>query len=52
MTMVLSKVRKIIRIGTPQEIITDEILREIYGSDVRVVNVNGSKFVIPESEAR
>ncbi|MCC6028064.1 MAG: ABC transporter ATP-binding protein [Archaeoglobus sp.] len=43
---------KIIRIGTPQEIITDEILREIYGSDVRVVNVNGSKFVIPESEAR
>ncbi len=40
--------RRLLRIGTPSEIITEELLREVYGIDVRVLNLDGLKFTVIE----
>jgi iron complex transport system ATP-binding protein len=40
--------RMILRIGSPSEIITEELLREVYGVDVRVLNLDGLKFAVIE----
>lgn len=42
--------RKIVRVGPPEEVLTEELIRMVYGIGVRLVRVDGFRFVVPEVE--
>jgi iron complex transport system ATP-binding protein len=39
---------KILRVGTPSEMITEELLRQVYGIEVRILSLDGLKFAFVE----
>ena len=40
-----------VAVGTPVEVLTEEVVREFYGAEVRMVNVDGDDVLIPVRRA-
>ncbi|MDK2795929.1 MAG: iron complex transport system ATP-binding protein [Archaeoglobaceae archaeon] len=39
---------RVLKVGNPEEIITEEVLKEVYGLDVIILSLDGIKFVVAE----